>query len=188
MIKNSILINGTHLYNWNSHTIINNTLNNKSIYYWKNKTNDIMPSGASQIILANCTGITIQNQNINNCSIGILLGFSSYSTIKNNTISNNSEYGIYLSSNSNYNTLYHNNFIENNKSSGDAGSEQEYFADAVKVTVPGRVHGEPAQLAKIHRHRDSPANNAQKDNDSGYNPDKNFFYDFDPVGTNVDSH
>ena len=119
MIKNSIRIHGPYLDNWNSHTIIDNTLNNKPIYYWKNKTNDIIPTGASQIILANCTNITIQNQNLSNGSIGILLGFSNYSTIINNTISNNSMYGIYLSTNSNYNTLYHNNFIKNNKSSHD---------------------------------------------------------------------
>jgi len=143
MIKNSIFIDGSYLDNWNSHTIINNTLNSKPIYYWKNKTNDIIPSGASQIILANCTDITIQNQNIDNTSIGILLGFSNYSTIKNNTIINNSQYGIILSYNSNYNTLYHNNFINNNISSHDQNNNTWYNSSLnqdCQIAKYGSIH------------------------------------------------
>lgn len=74
-----------------------------------------------QVILVNCTNICIENQNLNNASIGTQLAFSSFITIKNNNCSNN-EYCIYLER-SNNNFIYLNNFINNRKGVYYGGSE-----------------------------------------------------------------
>lgn len=98
-----------------------NTVNGKPVYYWKNIEGGRIPAGAGQVILVNCTKMCIENQNLNNASIGTQLAFSSFITIKNNTCSNN-EYTIYLEwSNSNF--IYLNNFINNHKGVYYEGSE-----------------------------------------------------------------
>ncbi|UCG69446.1 MAG: right-handed parallel beta-helix repeat-containing protein [Thermoplasmata archaeon] len=96
MIGEGIYISGDLLANWNTHNIdVSNTLNGKPLYYWKNQTAGKIPSGAGQVILANCTNINIENQTLMNGSFGISLGFSSCNNISNNFVLNNFE-GIYL--------------------------------------------------------------------------------------------
>jgi parallel beta-helix repeat protein len=96
MIWNGIFIFDGNLEHWNTHNIdTSNTVNGKPVYYWKNRTSDIIPGGAGQVILANCTNIEIKNQNITNISVGVSLGFSTMNNITNNHFSYNS-YGIYL--------------------------------------------------------------------------------------------
>ncbi len=120
MNNNGLHLGGTHSEHWNTHTMDNtNTVNEKPLYYWKNQNEGTVPAGAGQVILANCNGVTIENQNVSNGSIGILLGFSNHNTIKNNTASNNN-YGIVLT-NSNGNNIYHNNFIDNGGQAYDSG-------------------------------------------------------------------
>lgn len=111
MIRCGLYIWGNNLNQWNTHTISsNNSVNGKPLYYFKNVNNVPIPS-AGQIVLANCTNITIQNQKIENTSVGISLAFSSNNILKNNNCSNNYG-GIYLFRSSN-NTLINNTFISN---------------------------------------------------------------------------
>ena len=95
MNSDGIFIEDFGLHNWNTHTIENNTVNGKPLYYFKNRIGGKVPEDAGQVILANCTGITIENLSITDTDAGIELGFSSYTTVKNCNISNN-DYGIYL--------------------------------------------------------------------------------------------
>jgi parallel beta-helix repeat protein len=79
---------------WNHYVIdTSNTINNRPVYYWKNKTQGVIPSDAGQIILANCTNIIINDQN---SSCGIILAYSSYCTIKNATCGFNFWYNVYF--------------------------------------------------------------------------------------------
>ena len=103
-----IIVHGKLFSHWATQIIdISNTVNNKPIYYWKNKSNDTIPVNAGEIILVNCKNISIENQNLSNSSIGIILGFTNNINILNNTCSNNNIDGIYLYASSN-------NIIENN--------------------------------------------------------------------------
>ena len=111
MFSCGILVNGSSLEHWNTHNIdLRNTVNGKPVYYWKDHKEDIIPSGAGEVILANCTGINITEQNLSLGTAGILLGFTSKSNITNNTCFSNNIYGIYLhKSNDNIftnNTIY----------------------------------------------------------------------------------
>jgi parallel beta-helix repeat protein len=97
MIRNSIFIGANTLENWNTHFIdTSNTVNGKPVYYWKNQTVGIIPQGAGEVILANCSNIIVENQNLTQGSHGILLGYSSNNKIKDNLISSNTWDGIYL--------------------------------------------------------------------------------------------
>jgi len=96
MVEGGVYIEGHGLEHWNTHTIdTSNTVNGKPVYYWKNVTSGIIPSGAGQVILVNCTGVIVENQNVSNGSVGIELLLSSDITIANNTVSNN-HFGIFL--------------------------------------------------------------------------------------------
>ncbi len=92
---NGIIIRGNSLDHWNTHEIDDsNTVNDKPIYYIKNKTDLTVPTDAGQVILANSTGITVKDLNISQSSMGILLGFSDENHIYNNSIHLNYHSGI----------------------------------------------------------------------------------------------
>ncbi len=84
---------------------INNTVNGKPIYYYKNANmnNASVPTDAGEVILGNVTYLKIENLHINNTDIGIEIGYSSHILIRNNTITNSWD-SIYLGS-SNNNTI-----------------------------------------------------------------------------------
>jgi parallel beta-helix repeat protein len=125
MIENGIFINGELLEHWNTHIIdSSNTVNGKLVYYWKNQTGGIIPSDAGQVILANCTYVKTENQELSNGTAGIELGFSSDNKITKNNISNN-EFGIFLLDSSN-NDIYHNN-INNNTNQAFDNRDNNYW-------------------------------------------------------------
>ncbi|WP_455392606.1 NosD domain-containing protein [[Eubacterium] cellulosolvens] len=73
-----------------------NTVNGKPVYYWRNITNQAVPSGAGQIILLNCSRIKIENQNCSDSTSGIVILLSNNITLKNNTCNINKYFGIRL--------------------------------------------------------------------------------------------
>ncbi len=113
LVNNGFSLLGDQLQHWNTQNIdTSNTVNGKALQYWKNHTSGAIPVDAGQVILANCTNVVIENQNIcQYATIDISIGFSDNNAISNNTASN-SRYGIFLSHSSN-NTVF-NNTISNN--------------------------------------------------------------------------
>ncbi|HEC89586.1 MAG TPA: PKD domain-containing protein, partial [Thermoplasmatales archaeon] len=110
MLANGIFIEGNLLKYWNTHTIVNNTVNSKVLYYWRDMSGGTVPSDAGQVILANCTNIVVENQNLSNENIGALAGFVSHCTIANNTASNNGVGGIWVYQ-SNSSTIINNTVV-----------------------------------------------------------------------------
>lgn len=114
MIDNGFYFSGNQLEHWNTHIIdTTNTVNGKPVHYWKNVTGGTVPSGAGQVILANTSGVVVENQNVSGGSAGILVGFSSINLILNNTASSNTWHGVYLYSSERNRIL--NNTVENNR-------------------------------------------------------------------------
>jgi parallel beta-helix repeat protein len=116
MNNNGILFSGGNVEYWNSHNIDTlNLVNGKTLYYIKNQQSGNVPNGAGQVILANCSNISVKNQEIINATAGILLGFSSYCNISVNNLASNYHYGIYLyksmKNNINNNTVLNNNRV-----------------------------------------------------------------------------
>jgi len=112
LIQNGILILGSDFSYWNTHNIdTSNTVNGRPVYYCKDQNGSTVPDGAGQVILANCTNFTIENQNLSDTDSGIILGYSSGVFVANNTCSNN-VLGLYLFSSSD-------NILINNTCSND---------------------------------------------------------------------
>ena len=116
--NNTMNENGISIYgspeNWTSHTMgTSNTVNGKPVYYYKNVTGFTVPYGAGQVVLANCSWITVENQNCSNGSVGIMVGYSSNITLMNNICSANNAHGIQLYRSSNC-TITNNTCSSNN--------------------------------------------------------------------------
>jgi len=100
---------------WNSHTIENNYVNGRPIYYYKNNSDTVtVPSDAGQVILANCSNITIRDLNLSGVYSGIQLGFSSHNNINGNTIAQSTDgYSISLAYSS-FNNITENTLTDTN--------------------------------------------------------------------------
>ncbi|UCF07629.1 MAG: right-handed parallel beta-helix repeat-containing protein [Thermoplasmata archaeon] len=113
MEEDGIALEGNMVEDWNSHDIdTTNTVDGKPVYYWKNRNGGTVPSGAGQVILANCTYVTIENQELANGTAGIQLGFSENNTITQTTCLENNMYGIHLYR-SHYNDIIENDVLIN---------------------------------------------------------------------------
>ncbi|MCK4736219.1 MAG: right-handed parallel beta-helix repeat-containing protein [Methanophagales archaeon] len=113
MLENGIFIDGDSISDYKHEIDESNTVNGKPVYYWKNVEGGRIPVGAGQVILVNCKDVVVENQNLNNASVGIEVAFSSNITMKNNSCTNNS-YGIHLE-NSNDNSISNNNCSDNDE-------------------------------------------------------------------------
>ena len=152
MFSNGILITGTNLGNWNTHTIdSSNTVNGKMVHYWKNQTGGKVPDNAGQIILTDCDGVEVEDQIITDTSVGLEISYSANIEVRNNIFNSSDPYGINVIS-SNGNTIEYNNcslngragisfrncygdFIENNscEKNGFGGIElQNSNSDTIK--------------------------------------------------------
>ncbi|MFH1101423.1 MAG: DUF2341 domain-containing protein [Methanobacteriota archaeon] len=106
-----IIIRGESIDHFTTHTIENNYVNFKPIRYYKNQNNLVVPNDAGQVILANCTNITIEDLDFSGTVVGVQLHFCSFSTIRENTFGDNLWAGCFVS-NSHHNFIY-NNVINN---------------------------------------------------------------------------
>ena len=94
-------------------SVTDNTVNGKPLVYLEGQFNVIIDdSEAGQIILVNCTNVTIKNQELSNTTVAIELVFTDNCFIMGNTITHNND-GIvlYYSGNNTImgNTITHNN-------------------------------------------------------------------------------
>ena len=130
-----------------------NTVNGKPIYYWVNRQDVTVPLDAGYVALVNCSGITVKNLNLNNNGQGLLLAYTTESSIIQNNITNNI-HGIYLCGSSNNtvtwnnitknlangiylyysqdNTFFHNNFISNTNQVYDVGTSSNIWDSGVE--------------------------------------------------------
>lgn len=113
MVNDGIQIGHGSLEYAISHNIdSSNTVNGKPVYYWKNQTGGKIPSGAGQVILANCSNVLIENQELIHSAVGVQLVHSKNNTIiANNVSSNHHGFLLYYSDGNNI----ANNYASNNE-------------------------------------------------------------------------
>jgi parallel beta-helix repeat protein len=99
--NNGIFISGTKVVHYNSHTIENNVINGKKNYYYKNTNSIRVPEDTGEVILANCSNMTVENANVSDSSAGIEIAYTKNSSISNVKTSNKNYCGIYLYNSSN---------------------------------------------------------------------------------------
>jgi parallel beta-helix repeat protein len=68
-----------------------NTIDGKPIYYWVDKHDMTVPSDAGYVALVNCTRITVTNLDLRKNGQGVLLAFTTNSTITKNNITRNKD-------------------------------------------------------------------------------------------------
>jgi PGF-pre-PGF domain-containing protein len=104
--NDGLIITGENLSNY-IHKVNNNTVNSKPLLYYKNQKNLLLNSEAGQIILANCTNITIKDITINDTLFGMRSAFSKYINISS-CIFNNAPIQLYKTNFSNitYSDIY----------------------------------------------------------------------------------
>jgi parallel beta-helix repeat protein len=108
---NTHVNDGLFVYSSYQNTGEDNTVNGKPLVYLED-VSDYKVENAGQVILVNCSKITVENLDISNTSLGIELWGTEDSIISNNTVSNNNIV-IFLGSSSN-NTITGNNLSNNN--------------------------------------------------------------------------
>jgi parallel beta-helix repeat protein len=123
MSENGIVISGDSPGGYTCEIDETNTVNGKPVYYWKYVSGKSIPDGAGQVILVSCEGVLVENQELNNASVGVEVAFSSNVTIRWNNCSNNHYAGIHF--------LYSNdNAISgNNCSDNGAGIDLHYSSN-----------------------------------------------------------
>lgn len=111
MYENGIDIWGNDLSHYLHEIDATNTVNEKPVYYWKNRVGGKVPEGAGQIILVNCRNVVIENQDLNRGGT-IYVAHSSNITIEKNTCSL-SNWDCITLIHSNNNTILSNNLVDN---------------------------------------------------------------------------
>lgn len=96
--------------------ITGNTVNQRPLILWLRRVGFTVPLGGGQVILLNCSSVTVQDQNLTDISIGIFLCFTKRSRVFNNTCTGHSVDGIRIQ-NCDYMTV-NNNLCTNNSISG----------------------------------------------------------------------
>ncbi|UCF12789.1 MAG: right-handed parallel beta-helix repeat-containing protein [Thermoplasmatales archaeon] len=89
VLNNSFFNDGLKIYYSYQNTVINNTVNDKPLVCLENKSDTIIDVDEGQVILINCSNITIQNQEISNTDVGIELWNTHNCLLTDSTISNN---------------------------------------------------------------------------------------------------
>jgi parallel beta-helix repeat protein len=136
-----------------------NTINGKPIYYWVGKTSGTISSSAGYVGVISCKNILVKDVTLTNNDQGLLLAYTTDSTVENvvvknnwrgiisryggsntikkNTVSDNVEYGIYLDNS------VDNNVLENTVTNHDTGIFPEYSDGNTisKNTVSGSPRG-----------------------------------------------
>jgi nitrous oxidase accessory protein len=134
------------------HTIENNTVNGKPLYYFFNEKDKLIDNWEiGQLILVNCTNITIKNISISKTDWGLILAFcnmcstekcifvenslailivaSNNNVFQFNNISNSYYRGVVIDYNSNYNKINYNNI-----DTTFCGVEIEWWSNANVIT------------------------------------------------------
>ena len=88
-----------------------NTVNGKPIYYWVGKRNQVVPTDAGAVFIINSVNITVQDLEISSSGQGVLLAWTTGSTVRRNNITK-CDNGIRVQSSSN-NIITQNNIYAN---------------------------------------------------------------------------
>ena len=139
-----------------------NTVNGRPICYWVNRQDETVSLDAGYVALVNCSGITVENLNLSNNGQGLLLAYTTDSSIIKNNITDNihgiflsesssntvtwnnitksSANGIYLYYSQN-NMFFHNNFISNTNQVYDIGASSNIWDNGVEGNYWSNYNG-----------------------------------------------
>lgn len=85
----NLQIGGYSPNEWNHDIDSSNKVEGKPVYYWVEQHGRTLPSEAGYVVLVNCTDVTVQGLAFVNKGQGLLLVYSTYCAITQNTFANN---------------------------------------------------------------------------------------------------
>ncbi|NHJ25053.1 MAG: hypothetical protein EAX89_10785 [Candidatus Lokiarchaeota archaeon] len=94
-IETGIYIIGSNYDHYSQSTIVGNLLNAAPIIYWVEIKDKRVPVNIGQIILVNCSSITISDVSLSKTAIGIIIGYCQNITVIYSEINNNQD-GIHI--------------------------------------------------------------------------------------------
>ncbi|MBS3796068.1 MAG: right-handed parallel beta-helix repeat-containing protein [Candidatus Thorarchaeota archaeon] len=113
LIDNGLIIDGPTLTEW-LHDVSANTVNGRPLGYFRSVTDtNVDGSLYGQVILANCSAVSVRDGFFNDSSTGILVGYSTECILTNNEATNNSQAAFMLNLSKNC-TVNNNLAIDNN--------------------------------------------------------------------------
>lgn len=127
-----------------------NTVDGKPIYYWVNEANISVPSDAGCVVLVNCTHIRVEGLSLQNNLDGLLLAYTSNSTIHRNNITDNIRGAGINSYYSRNNDITENNLTANNY--GLDMYESSYNTISRNRIVANEIHGIKLQDSSNFNH------------------------------------
>lgn len=87
---------GDDLDFFTTHTVANNTINGKPLYYLWGQSDVVVPADAGGLIAVDCDGIIIDGLDVSDSSMGIQVVHSSNVTVRNTVADRCGIFGIYL--------------------------------------------------------------------------------------------
>ncbi|MCW4016856.1 MAG: right-handed parallel beta-helix repeat-containing protein [Candidatus Bathyarchaeota archaeon] len=111
--QQTIVVLGEDLASFTQDMDASNTINGKPVYYWVGVKDKVVPSDAAYVVLVDCVNVTVQGLDFVNNTQGLLLAYTSDSTIMYNRLAANYGNGINLWE-SNDNCIVGNIVTENN--------------------------------------------------------------------------
>ncbi|MFW9778597.1 MAG: NosD domain-containing protein [Candidatus Heimdallarchaeota archaeon] len=115
-VNNSLLLGGSNVENYLQAEVVNNSVNNRPLIYWQDRTGGLIPQDGGQFILVNCTRVTIAGHILSDTSTGILAAYSADLLIHNNNISRTRNFGINVQSSENI--TISDNFLKDSEGQG----------------------------------------------------------------------
>jgi len=97
MLSDGVFLEGDNVLQFNTADIdTSNTVNARPVLYYANASGFTVPSGAGQVLLANCTYAHVEDLSLDDVDYGIEVAFCSNVTIAGNSVSNCNLTGIYV--------------------------------------------------------------------------------------------
>ncbi|MFZ2071626.1 MAG: NosD domain-containing protein [Halobacteriota archaeon] len=138
LLNNVFVSDGLFVEGSYENIVRNNTVNGKPLVYLEGQSNEII-TDAGQVILVNCSNVTVENLNMSDISVGIELFKTDSSHILNNNVSSN-ERGIFLE------YLSNNNTISNNTISSKKADAIYLISSSNNLLVSNRISDSPSGI------------------------------------------
>ncbi|UCG01426.1 MAG: right-handed parallel beta-helix repeat-containing protein [Candidatus Heimdallarchaeota archaeon] len=144
IINNTFVKDGLYIYGGRFEEILqtnvsNNIVNGKSLLFWQNIEDQIVPVGVGQVILINCTEIEVRDQKLDNSAVGLIAHYCTDLRIINNSMDGN-YWGIYMEHTNN--SVFTRNKVSNNSRDGVylEDSLNNYFIFNYFISNSGNRH------------------------------------------------
>ena len=112
MIRNNVFINDGYLGLVHNNIFYNNTVNGRPMLFLSNEHDRVIEGDVGQVLIDNCSNLTLQNLVISHTASAILLDGSENCRVKNNILTFN-DVGIYISLSCKNNAILNNKFSQN---------------------------------------------------------------------------